>query len=142
MQKIFPIIIGIIAVIVIIASILFTNSGVFQYVSNHSKISLYDAIKISNNTASKHGSFNQQITWHVHILSDGKIQVLDETGKKSGTKNFSCQFSLTLDDVKDHFAYMSVFRNNDTGYVVLIDTKSGQIIESKPVSLDSAVCGP
>ncbi|HET7336579.1 MAG TPA: hypothetical protein VFJ23_01635, partial [Candidatus Nitrosotalea sp.] len=55
---------------------------------------------------------------------------------------FSCSFPVIPNDAQDHFAYLSVFRNNDTGYVVAIDDHTGKVIYAKPVPSELAACGP
>ncbi len=105
-------------------------------------ISWDESSKTANITASQYGIFSHETNWHVHIAADGKINPstgYDEFDQNSG---FSCLFSVVPNDAQDHFAYLSVFRNNDTGYVVATDDRTGKVIDAKPVANELAVCGP
>jgi hypothetical protein len=135
--------ISIIAIICGIAAVMTILFGgeFFQDISE-TKTTWGDAANLANKTASAHGIFPNQITWNVHIEKDGKIHALDGNHKIDKNLAFSCSFSIIPNDAKDHFAYLSVFRSDDAGYVVVLDEKTGQVIDAKPVQYESAVCGP
>ncbi len=96
----------------------------------------------ANYTALKYGIFPHETDWSVHIAADGTIHPFTDYHKIDESSIFSCSFSVVPNDAKDHFAYLSVFRNNDTGYVVALDDKTCEVIAAKPIPLDLAVCGP
>ncbi|HEX5358477.1 MAG TPA: hypothetical protein VFW99_01020 [Candidatus Nitrosotalea sp.] len=102
----------------------------------------WDVSKIANATASKYGIFSHETDWHVHIASDGKIHPSTNTHEIDENSIFSCSFSVIPNDARDHFAYLAIFRNNNTGYVVALDDSTGQVVDAKPVPYGSAVCGP
>ena len=106
------------------------------------KISLDAASKLANNTASRYGIFPHEIDWQVYVTADGKIHPVTDYHKIDENSVFSCSFSVIPNDARDHFVYLSVFRNNDTGYVVALDDQTGKVIDAKPVPHESAVCGP
>ena len=111
-------------------------------IPTNDKISCDEIGKSANDTASKYGIFPHVIEWDVHITRDGTIHPVTDYHKIDTSSIFSCSFSGIPNDARDHFAYLSVFRNNDTGYVVALDDKTCQVIYEKPVPLDLAVCGP
>lgn len=121
---------------------------IWQSISNDTthnsdvKIGWIDATNLANKTASQYSIFSEQTTWNVHIQKDGTLYALN--GKHEIDKNlsFSCSFSVIPNDASDHFAYLSVFRSSDSGYVVALDEKTGKIIDAKPIPYESAVCGP
>ncbi len=98
--------------------------------------------KSANRTASKYGIFPHETDWSVHIAADGTIHPFTDYYKIDESSIFSCSFSIVPNDARAHFAYLSVFRNNDTGYAVALDDKTCEVIAAKPVPLDLAVCGP
>ncbi|MDC8452103.1 MAG: hypothetical protein KGH87_04645 [Thaumarchaeota archaeon] len=102
----------------------------------------WNVSKSANYTASKYGIFPHETDWHVHITSDGKILPVTDNHKIDENSIFTCSFSVIPNDARDHFAYLSVFRNDDTGYVIALDDHTGKAIYTKPVPLELAVCGP
>ena len=133
-----------IIVILVVASIaillLFVIESVFQTMPHRSKIVGDSAMTIMNDTASQHDIFTQQTVWQIHVSANGQVYAMGGNGKMD--MELSCSFPIIPNDGKDHFAYLSVFRNNNTGYIVVLDDQTGQIIESKSISRESAVCGP
>ncbi len=127
---------------VIASDIAISALAYFLLVPVHDKVSCDTIGKSANDTASKYGIFPQEIEWDVHIAADGKIHPVTDYHKIDQSSIFSCSFSVIPNDDKDQFAYLSVFRNNDTGYVVALDDKTCKVIDAKPVPLDLAVCGP
>ncbi len=111
-------------------------------IGSSTKISWDTAGQLANETASKYGIFPHEITWFVHVAADGKFHPVDANHKFDENSVFSCLFSIIPNDAKDHFAYLSVFRNNDIGYVVAQDDQTRKVIDAKHVSLELAVCGP
>lgn len=106
------------------------------------KISWDSAGQLANDTALKYGIFPHETTWYVHVTADGTIHPVTDYHKVDENSIFSCSFSIIPNDARDHFVYLSVFRNNDTGYVVALDDQTCKVIEAKPVPLEMAVCGP
>lgn len=102
----------------------------------------WDVSVVANTTASKYGIFPHETDWHVHVTADGKIHPSDDHHEIDENSIFSCSFSVIPNDAQDHFAYISVFKNNDTGYVVALDDHTGKVIDAKPVPSKLAVCGP
>lgn len=103
---------------------------------------LWDSSTAANATASRYGIFHQEIDWHVHVTAGGTIHPVTDHHNIDENSIFSCSFSIIPNDARDHFAYLSVFRNNETGYVVAQDDQAHQVIDAKPVPLEIAVCGP
>jgi hypothetical protein len=122
--------------------LLLINAQIFQVLPHNPKIVGDDVTALTNNAIPNQYKFSQQIGWHIYISADGKIQPISGDGKIDRNLQFSCSFSVIPNDGHDHFVYLSVSRNNETGYVVAIDDQNGQVIQSKSVSLESAVCGP
>lgn len=141
MKKSIIVIIGLVGISIVI-SLLFMVEPVFQSIPHHPRIVGDTAMTIMNNTASQYDVFTQQTMWQIHVSADGKIHPIDGNGKIKRNVEFSCSFPIIPNDGKDHFVYLSVFRNNNTGYIVVLDDQTGQIIESKPVSHEAAGCGP
>jgi len=111
-------------------------------VSRSAKVWDIDAAQLANETASKYGIFSQQTTWNIHVSSNGKIYGLDGNHRKYDYLNFTCLFSIIPNDDKEHFAYLSVFRSNSTGYVVVLDEYTLSVIDAKPIPYEDAACGP
>jgi hypothetical protein len=107
-----------------------------------SSVISWDVSKMANATASKYGIFSHETDWHVHIAADGKIHPSANNHEIDESSVFSCSFSVIPNDARDHFAYLSVFRNSDAGYVVALDDQTGKVVDAKPVAYGSAVCGP
>ena|SRR5574337_6673 len=126
---------------IIISGVLISVLVYFLLVPTTDKI-LWDTSQLANETASKYGIFPHETDWHVHVTTDGKIHPIADYHKIDENSIFSCSFSVIPNDEQDHFAYLSVFRNNDTGYVVVIDDHTGKVIYAKPVPNGLAVCGP
>lgn len=103
---------------------------------------LWDVSTAANSTASKYGVFHQEIDWHVHVAADGTIHPVTDYHKIDENSIFSCSFPVIPNDARDHFAYLSVFRNNDTGYIVAQDDQTQKVIDAKPIPCELAVCGP
>ena len=55
---------------------------------------------------------------------------------------FTCLFPIIPNDDKEHFAYLSVFRSNSIGYVVVLDEYTLSVIDTKPIPYEDAACGP
>src|SRR5574337_453334 len=127
--------------IMIISGVLISVVTYLLLVPTSNKI-LWDASQLANETASKYGIFHHETDWHVHVTADGKLHPITDYHKIDANSIFSCSFSVIPNDEQDHFAYLSVFRNNDTGYVVVIDDHTGKVIYAKPVPNGLAVCGP
>jgi hypothetical protein len=132
----------ILVTIAIVVPLLFVVEPILQSIPHHFIIPGDTADAIMNNAAAKYGNFSESIGWWVHVSANGKIHAIDGTGKFYRYGEFSCLFPIIPNDGKDHFASLMLFRNSDTAYVVVMDDQTGQIIESKPVSLGSAACGP
>lgn len=128
--------------LVVITVLLLINAQIFQVLPHNPKIAGDDVAALTNNVIPSQYKFSQQMGWYVYISADGKIQPISGDGKIDRNLQFSCSFSVIPHDGRDHFAYLSVSRNNETGYVVAIDDQNGQVIQSKSVLLESAVCGP
>jgi hypothetical protein len=129
------------SIIVIISGVAISALAYLLFFPATDKI-LWDSSTPANNTASKYGIFHNEIDWYVHIASDGTIHPVTDYHKIDENSIFSCSFSIIPNDARGHFAYLSVFRNNDTGYVVAQDDQTRKVIDAKPVPLDLAVCGP
>lgn len=128
--------------VILVTYLLFTF-GVFDQVIFGSVNTSLNISHLANDTASKYGIFPHETDWYVHVTSDGKIHPANSLNHKIDENSiFSCSFSIIPNDAKGHFAYLSVFRSNDSGYVVAIDDQTGKIIDEKPIPLESAVCGP
>jgi hypothetical protein len=125
----------------VVVPLLFIVQPILQSIPHHFIISGDTADAIINNAAAQYGVFSESIGWWVHVSADGKIHGIDGTGKFYKYGEFSCLFPIIPNDGKDHFAFLRLFRNNDTAHVVVMDDQTGQIIESKPISLGSAYCG-
>jgi hypothetical protein len=125
---------------IIISGVLMSVLAYLLLVPTTDKI-LWDT-SLANETASKYGIFHHETDWHVHVTTDGKIHPITDYNKIDENSIFSCSFPVIPNDEQDHFAYISVFRNNDTGYVVAIDDHTGKVIYAKPVPNGLAVCGP
>lgn len=117
--------------------------GGIQIITGSAKISSADAMRLANDTALKYGIFSHQTTWYVHVASNGTIRTANNLNHQiNDVPTFSCSFSINPNDAKDHYAFLSVFRSNDAGYVTVLDDQTGQVIDAKPISYQSAVCGP
>jgi hypothetical protein len=126
---------------IIVSGVVISIMAYLLLVPATDKIS-WDTSKLANDTASKYGIFPHETDWHVHVAADGKILPVTDYHKIDENSIFSCSFSIIPNDARDHFAYLSVFRNNDAGYVVALDDNTGKVIDAKPVPRELAVCGP
>jgi hypothetical protein len=144
MKTLHLVIIGISIGVFILAIYLSFTLGIFdQILFGSDKTSFLNISHLANDTASKYGVFHHETEWYVHVTSDGKIRSANNLNHKIYEDSiFSCSFSIIPNDTKDHFVWLSVFRNNDTGYVVALDDQTGKVIDAKPVSYELAVCGP
>lgn len=97
----------------------------------------WDVSTIANTTASKYGIFPHETDWHVHVTADGKIHPSGDHYEIDENSIFSCSFSVIPNDAQDHFAYISVFKNDVIGYVVAIDDHTAKVIDAKPVQGES-----
>ncbi|MBI3640701.1 MAG: hypothetical protein HY223_10420 [Thaumarchaeota archaeon] len=126
---------------IIVSGVVISILAYLLFIPATDKIS-WDVSKLTNDTASKYGIFPNEIDWHVHVTADGKIHPVTDYHKIDENSIFSCSFSVIPNDARDHFVYLSVFRNNDTGYAVALDDQTGKVVDEKPVPLELAVCGP
>lgn len=128
--------------LIIIVSGVVTSTLVYLLLVPVSDVISWNASTAANRTASKYGVFSHETDWHVHVATDGKIHPVTSYHQIDENSIFSCLFSVIPNDARDHYAYLSVFQNNDTGYVVAMDDHTGKVIDANPVPLKLAVCGP